>query len=203
MKRLIVGISGSSAVIYGIRLLEKLASREDIEVHLVISQAARMTIGIETDYTAEQVEGLADVVHNNKNIGATIASGSFKTLGMVVVPCSMKTLSAIANSYADNLIVRAADVVLKERRRLVIVPRETPLHVGHCELMLKVSQIGGILCPPAPAFYTKPKTIDDIIDHSVARIMDLFDIEAGREIGILKSSIKEAILDGIVKNNKN
>jgi 4-hydroxy-3-polyprenylbenzoate decarboxylase len=177
VKRLIVGISGSSAVIYGIRLLEKLASREDIEVHLVVSQAARMTIGIETDYTAEQVEGLADVVHNNKNIGATIASGSFKTLGMVVVPCSMKTLSAIANSYADNLIVRAADVVLKERRRLVIVPRETPLHVGHCELMLKVSQIGGILCPPAPAFYTKPKTIDDIIDHSVARIMDLFDID--------------------------
>ncbi len=115
MKRLIVGISGSSAVIYGIRLLEKLASREDIEVHLVISQAARMTIGIETDYTAEQVEGLADVVHNNKNIGATIASGSFKTLGMVVVPCSMKTLSAIANSYADNLIVRAADVVRSQR----------------------------------------------------------------------------------------
>ena len=194
MKRLIVGISGSSAVIYGIRLLEKLASREDIEVHLVVSQAARMTIGIETDYTAEQVEGLADVVHNNKNIGATIASGSFKTLGMVVVPCSMKTLSAIANSYADNLIVRAADVVLKERRRLVIVPRETPLHVGHCELMLKVSQIGGILCPPAPAFYTKPKTIDDIIDHSVARIMDLFDIDdadaeemEGKEIDILAS----------------
>jgi 4-hydroxy-3-polyprenylbenzoate decarboxylase len=116
-------------------------------------------------------------VHNCKNIGASIASGSFKTAGMVVVPCSMKTLSAIANSYADNLIVRAADVVLKERRRLVIVPRETPLHTGHCELMLKVSQIGAILCPPAPAFYTKPKTVDDIIDHSVARILDLFDIE--------------------------
>jgi len=177
VKRLIVGLSGSSAVIYGIRLLEKLSKREDIEVHLVISQAARMTIGIETDYSAEQVEALADVVHNPKNIGASIASGSFKTAGMVVVPCSMKTLSAIANSYADNLIVRAADVVLKERRRLVIVPRETPLHTGHCELMLKVSQIGAILCPPAPAFYTQPKTIDDIIDHSVARILDLFDIE--------------------------
>jgi 4-hydroxy-3-polyprenylbenzoate decarboxylase len=128
-------------------------------------------------YSPEQVEALADVVHNNKNIGASIASGSFKTMGMVVVPCSMKTLSAIANSYADNLIVRAADVVLKERRRLVIVPRETPLHVGHCELMLKVSQIGAILCPPAPAFYTQPKTLDDIIDHSVARIMDLFDMD--------------------------
>ena len=177
MKRLIVGMSGSSAVIYGIRLLEKLAKRDDVEVHLVISQAAKMTIAIETDYTAEQVEALADVVHNCKNIGASIASGSFKTAGMVVVPCSMKTLSAIANSYADNLIVRAADVVLKERRRLVIVPRETPLHIGHCELMLKVSQIGAILCPPAPAFYTKPKTVEDIIDHSVAKILDLFDLE--------------------------
>ena len=177
MKRLIVGMSGSSAVIYGIRLLEKLAKHDDVEVHLVISQAAKMTIGIETEYTAEQVEALADVVHNCKNIGASIASGSFKTAGMVVVPCSMKTLSAIANSYADNLIVRAADVVLKERRRLVIVPRETPLHIGHCELMLKVSQIGAILCPPAPAFYTKPKTVEDIIDHSVARILDLFDLE--------------------------
>ena len=177
MKRLIVGMSGSSAVIYGIRLLEKLAKREDVEVHLVISQAAKMTIGIETDYTADQVEALADEVHSCKNIGASIASGSFKTAGMVVVPCSMKTLSAIANSYADNLIVRAADVVLKERRRLVIVPRETPLHIGHCELMLKVSQMGAILCPPAPAFYTHPKTVDDIIDHSVARILDLFDIE--------------------------
>ena len=177
MKRLIVGMSGSSAVIYGIRLLEKLAKRDDVEVHLVISQAAKMTIAIETDYTAEQVEALADVVHNCKNIGASIASGSFKTAGMVVVPCSMKTLSAIANSYADNLIVRAADVVLKERRRLVIMPRETPLHIGHCELMLKVSQIGAILCPPAPAFYTKPKTVEDIINHSVARILDLFDLE--------------------------
>ena len=178
MKRLIVGISGSSAVIYGIRLLEKLASREDIEVHLVISQAARMTIGIETDYSAEQVEGLADVVHNNKNIGASIASGSFKTAGMIVVPCSMKTLSGIANSYAENLIIRAADVMLKERRQLVIVPRESPLHTGHCELMLKASQIGAIICPPAPAFYTEPKTVDDIINHSVARVLDLFDIES-------------------------
>jgi 4-hydroxy-3-polyprenylbenzoate decarboxylase len=177
VKRLIVGMSGSSAVIYGIRLLEKLAARDDVKVHLVISQAAKMTIGIETDYTAEQVEALADVVHNCKNIGASIASGSFKTAGMVVVPCSMKTLSAIANSYADNLIVRAADVVLKERRRLVIVPRETPLHIGHCELMLKASQIGAILFPPAPAFYTKPKTVEDIIDHSVARILDLFDLD--------------------------
>ena len=177
MIRLIVGLSGSSAVIYGIRLLEKLAEREDIEVHLVISQAARMNIGIETDYSVERVEALADVVHSNKNIGASIASGSFKTAGMIVVPCSIKTLSAIAHSHADNLIVRAADVVLKERRKLVIVPRESPLHTGHCELMLKASQIGAIICPPAPAFYTRPKTIDDIVNHSVARILDLFDIE--------------------------
>ena len=135
--RLIIGMSGSSGVIYGIRLLEKLAQHKDIEVHAIISQAARMNIGIETDYTAEQVEALADVVHNNKNIAASIASGSFKTAGMIILPCSIKTLSAVANSHADNLIVRAADVVLKERRKLVIVPRESPLHTGHCELMLK------------------------------------------------------------------
>ena len=175
--RLIVGLSGSSGVIYGIRLLEKLAEREDVEVHLIISQAARMNIGIETDWTAERVEALADVVHSNKNIGASIASGSFKTAGMTVVPCSIKTLSAIAHSHADNLMVRAADVVLKERRKLVIVPRETPLHTGHCELMLKASQIGAIICPPSPVFYTRPQSLDDIIDQSVARILDLFDIE--------------------------
>jgi 4-hydroxy-3-polyprenylbenzoate decarboxylase len=175
--RLIVGLSGSSGVIYGIRLLEKLAEREDVEVHLIISQAARMNIGIETDWTAERVEALADVVHSNKNIGASIASGSFRTAGMIVVPCSIKTLSAIAHSHADNLMVRAADVVLKERRKLVIVPRETPLHTGHCELMLKASQIGAIICPPSPAFYTRPQSLDDIINQSVARILDLFGIE--------------------------
>ena len=176
--RLIIGMSGSSGVIYGIRMLQVLAEKADIETHLVMSQAARMNIGIETDWTAEDVEALADVVHNNKNIGATIASGSFKTAGMVVVPCSMKTLSGIVNSYADNLLVRAADVILKERRRLVIVPRESPLHTGHCELMYKASQYGAIICPPSPAFYTEPKTVDDIINHSVARTLDLFDIES-------------------------
>ena len=175
--RLIVGISGSSGVIYGIRLLEMLSGCAAVETHLILSNAGRMNIGIETDWSAEDVEALADVVHNNKNIGASIASGSFKTAGMIVVPCSMKTLSGIANSYADNLIVRAADVILKERRKLVIVPRESPLHTGHCELMLKASQIGAILCPPSPAFYTGPQTVDDIVDHSVARILDLFDIE--------------------------
>jgi 4-hydroxy-3-polyprenylbenzoate decarboxylase len=158
-------------------MLEKLAERDDVEVHLILSSAARMNIGIETDWTVGQVEALADVCHNNKNIGASIASGSFKTAGMIIVPCSIKTLSDVAHCHADNLIARAADVVLKERRRLVIVPRETPLHTGHCELMLKASQIGAIICPPAPAFYTNPQTIDDLIDHTVGRILDLFDIE--------------------------
>jgi 4-hydroxy-3-polyprenylbenzoate decarboxylase len=142
-----------------------------------MSHAARMNIGIETNWALDDVEALADEVHNNKNIVASVASGSYKTAGMIVVPCSMKTLSGIANSYADNLIVRAADVVLKERRKLVIVPRESPLHTGHCELMLKASQIGAIICPPSPAFYTEPKTVDDIINHTVARVLDLFDIE--------------------------
>jgi 4-hydroxy-3-polyprenylbenzoate decarboxylase len=159
-------------------MLEVLAQNPMVETHLILSQAAKMNIGIETEWSVADVEALADEVHNNKNIGASIASGSFKTAGMIVVPCSMKTLSGIANSYAENLIIRAADVMLKERRQLVIVPRESPLHTGHCELMLKASQIGAIICPPAPAFYTEPKTVDDIINHSVARVLDLFDIES-------------------------
>lgn len=177
--RLIIGMSGSSGVIYGIRMLQILSERSDIETHLVMSKAARMNVGIETTWLPEDVEALADVVHNNKNIGASIASGSFKTAGMIVLPCSMKTLSGIVHSYADNLLVRASDVVLKERRQLVIMPRESPLHIGHCELIYKASQMGAIICPPAPAFYTAPETIDDIIDHTVARILDLFDIESG------------------------
>ena len=177
MKRIVVGMSGSSGVIYGIRMLEVLAQNPMVETHLILSQAAKMNIGIETEWSVADVEALADEVHNNKNIGASIASGSFKTAGMIVVPCSMKTLSGIANSYAANLIIRAADVMLKERRQLVIVPRESPLHTGHCELMLKASQYGAIICPPSPAFYSEPKTVDDIINHSVARVLDLFDIE--------------------------
>jgi len=178
MKRLVIGMSGSSGVIYGIRMLEVLAKDPEVETHLILSQAAKMNIGIETEWSVADVEALADEVHNNKNIGASIASGSYKTAGMIVVPCSMKTLSGIANSYAENLIIRAADVMLKERRQLVIVPRESPLHTGHCELMLKASQIGAVICPPSPAFYTSPKTVDDIINHSVARVLDLFDIES-------------------------
>ena len=178
MKRLVIGMSGSSGVIYGVRMLEVLAKDPEVETHLILSQAAKMNIGIETEWSVADVEALADEVHNNKNIGASIASGSYKTAGMIVVPCSMKTLSGIANSYAENLIIRAADVMLKERRQLVIVPRESPLHTGHCELMLKASQIGAVICPPSPAFYTSPKTVDDIINHSVARVLDLFDIES-------------------------
>ena len=178
MKRIVVGMSGSSGVIYGIRILEILKENPEVQTHLILSQAAKMNIGIETDWAVQDVEQLADEVHNIKNISASIASGSFHTDGMIVVPCSMKTLSGIANSYAENLIIRAADVMLKERRRLVIVPRESPLHTGHCELMLKASKIGAIICPPAPAFYTDPKTVDDIINHSVARVLDLFDIES-------------------------
>ena len=178
--RLIIGISGSSGVIYGIRLLEMLKEIEGIETHLVMSSYARLNISIETDYSAQYVEELADFVHNNKNQAANISSGSFKVDGMIVAPCSMKTLSAIVNSYADSLIVRAADVTLKERRKLVLMPREVPLHTGHCKLLYEASQLGAIIAPPMPAFYNKPQTIDDIINHSVSRVLDLFDIDTGK-----------------------
>ncbi|PCH62607.1 MAG: 3-octaprenyl-4-hydroxybenzoate carboxy-lyase [SAR86 cluster bacterium] len=177
--RLIIGLSGASGLIYGIRLLEVLQAQADVETHLVMSDSAKLNIAIETDYSTKQVSDLADHVYSNKDIGASIASGSFKTDGMVIAPCSMKSLSAITNSYADSLLVRAADVVLKERRRLVLVPRETPLHLGHCELLYKVSQIGAIIAPPVPAMYIKPQTIDDLINHHVGRILDLFDLDAG------------------------
>ncbi|MFK7864313.1 MAG: UbiX family flavin prenyltransferase [Pseudohongiellaceae bacterium] len=177
--QLIIGMSGASGVIYGIRLLEVLQGVADVETHLVMSDSAKLNIGIETDWNANDVKALADHVHSNKDIAANIASGSFQTAGMIVAPCAIKTLSAIANSYADSLIVRAADVVLKERRKLVLVPRETPLHTGHCELLLKASQIGAIISPPMPALYTKPQTIDDLINHHVGRLLDLFDLDAG------------------------
>ena len=177
--RLVIGISGSSGVIYGIRLLEMLKEIEGVETHLVMSSYARLNISIETEHSLKYVEDLADVVHNNKNQAANISSGSFKVDGMIVAPCSMKTLSAIVNSYADSLIVRAADVTLKERRKLVLMPREVPLHTGHCKLMYEASQLGAIIAPPMPAFYNKPQTVDDIINHSVSRVLDLFDIDTG------------------------
>jgi 4-hydroxy-3-polyprenylbenzoate decarboxylase len=178
MKRLIVGISGASGVIYGIRMLEVLKSTDGIETHLVTSRYARLNIEIETSYTLQEVEALADVVHNVRNQAASISSGSFKTDGMVIAPCSMKTLSAIAHSSSDNLIVRAADVVLKEQRRLVLMPREAPLHVGHCKLLYEAAQLGAVIAPPMPAFYSQPQTIDELINHSIGRVLDLFDIDA-------------------------
>ena len=177
--RLIVGMSGASGVIYGIRLLEVLQRLPDVETYLVMSDSAKMNIAIETEWSANDVKALADQVYSNNDIAAKIASGSFKTEGMIIAPCAMKTLSAVANSYADCLIVRAADVTLKERRRLVLVPRETPLHTGHCELLLKASQNGAIIAPPMPAHYIIPKTIDDLVDHQVGRILDLFDLDRG------------------------
>lgn len=178
-KRLILGISGASGLPYGVRMLEVLGGLPDYEIHLVMSSAAKLNIGIETDRALPDLERLADVVHNIKDIAASISSGSFKTEGMIIAPCSMRTLSGIVNSYADNLLLRAADVVLKERRRLVILPRETPLHSGHCRLMYEASMMGVIVFPPVPAFYNRPKTIDDILNASVGRALDLFGIETG------------------------
>lgn len=176
-KRLVVGVSGASGVIYGIRLLEVLRDVESVETHLVLSHSAGVTMGLESGHTPEQVTALADVAYGFKNIAAAISSGSFRTEGMVVIPCSMKTLAGIAHSFSDNLLLRAADVVLKDRRRLVIVPRETPLHLGHLRLMAQVTEMGGIIAPPMPAFYHQPKTIEDVIDQTVNRVLDLMGIE--------------------------
>lgn len=191
--RLIVGLSGSSGLPYGIRLLEVLRKLGTHEVHLILTEAAKLNISIETDRRTKDVEALADVVHHVMNISASIASGSFPTAGMIVAPCSMRTLSAIANSFADNLLVRAADVVLKERRRLVVMPREAPLHVGHCKLLYEVSQLGAIVFPPMPTFYGRPQTLEDMVDTTVGRVLDLFGIDAGlvkRWAGVERKSAK-------------
>jgi 4-hydroxy-3-polyprenylbenzoate decarboxylase len=169
--RLIVGISGASGVIYGIRLLEALAQDQSIESHLILSPAAKATITQETTRKIKDVEALADVVHTPGNIGASIASGSFETLGMIVAPCSVKTLSAIAHSYAADLMARAADVQLKEGRPVLLLFRETPLHVGHIRLMLQAAENGAILMPPVPAFYGSPQTIDDLVNSTVGRAL--------------------------------
>lgn len=177
-KRIIVGISGASGVIYGIRLLEILNKRDDIEVHLVISNSTYKTIALETNYDVNDIIALADFFYDINDIAAKISSGSFKTDGMVIVPCSIKTLSGIAHSYSDNLLIRAADVVLKERRRLVLCVRETPLHLGHIQLMQSACQIGATIMPLVPAFYHSPKTVDDIINQSLSRVLDQFSISA-------------------------
>lgn len=175
--RIVIGISGATGVIYGVRMLKALKAC-GAEVHLVYSQSALKNLAIETDYTAATLDSMATVVYDIDDVGASIASGSFKTDGMVVIPCSIKTLSSIANSFNYNLLIRAADVTLKERRRLVLVVRETPLHEGHLELMLKVTRIGGVIMPPAPAFYHMPKTIEDIIDQTVGKALDMFGVDA-------------------------
>jgi len=175
-RRLIVGISGASGIVYGVRILQAL-QHSDIETHLVMSDSARLTLTAETDYTHKEVEAMAFEVHNAKNIGATISSGSFKTMGMVVAPCSIRSLSEIAYGMTTSLLSRAADVVLKERRRLVLMVRETPLHAGHLKAMTQACENGAILMPPVPALYARPQTLDDMVNHTVGRCLDLFDIE--------------------------
>jgi 4-hydroxy-3-polyprenylbenzoate decarboxylase len=175
--RLVIGMSGASGSIYGIRLLQILAKISEVETHLIMSAPAKQTALHETGFNIREIEKLADYAYDYKDIGATIASGSFKTLGMVVAPCSIKTLSSIANSYSDNLLSRAADVTLKEGRPLVLVLRETPLHKGHLRLMLNAAEAGAIIFPPVPAFYIHPKTLDDIVNHAIGRILDRLNID--------------------------
>jgi polyprenyl P-hydroxybenzoate/phenylacrylic acid decarboxylase-like protein len=174
--RLIVAITGASGAVYGVRLLQALRASGACESHLVMSSSGVMTAQQELDMRRSDIEALADVVHNVKDIGATIASGSFQSSGMVVAPCSMKTLASIAHGLADNLVSRAADVILKERRRLVLVARETPLNLAHLRNMTSVTEMGGIIFPPVPAFYTRPASLDELVDHTVGRLLDLFDL---------------------------
>lgn len=181
-RRLVVGISGASGVIYGIRLLEVVQKVADIETHLVMSTAAAQTIGLETDYSATSVEALADVSYRFRDIAAAISSGSFVTMGMIVIPCSMKTLAGIALSYSDNLLLRAADVALKDRRPLILVPRETPFHLGHLRLLTQVTEMGAIVAPPMPAFYHRPQSVDDIINQTVNRLLDLLGVTLPQDL---------------------
>ncbi|MCH8266959.1 MAG: UbiX family flavin prenyltransferase [Acidobacteria bacterium] len=176
-KKLIVGISGATGAIYGVRLLQILKTTPEVETHLVLSKAAERTIPFETPLTVKEVQALADVTYNVQDIGATISSGSFPVEGMIVAPCSMKTLAAVATSYTTDLLSRSADVTLKEGRRLVLMVRETPLHLGHLRMMVQAAEIGATILPPLPAFYNFPKTLDDIINHTVGRTLDLFHLD--------------------------
>lgn len=181
-QRLVVGISGASGIIHGVRLLEllqDLPKESRPETHLIMSHAAEITLAHETNLKVSDVHGRADVVHANKDIGASIASGSFRTLGMIIAPCSVKTMSEVASGVTDTLLSRAADVVLKERRRLVCMIRETPLHSGHLRTMLALSDMGAIIAPPLPAFYANPKSLEEMIDHTLGRVLDLFDLDVG------------------------
>ncbi|HCW7015962.1 TPA: UbiX family flavin prenyltransferase [Citrobacter farmeri] len=182
MKRLIVGISGASGAIYGVRLLQVLRDVPDVETHLIMSQAARQTLSLETDLSLRDVQALASVTHDARDIAASISSGSFPTAGMVILPCSIKTLSGIVHSYTDGLLTRAADVVLKERRPLVLCVRETPLHLGHLRLMTQAAEIGAVIMPPVPAFYHRPQTLDDVINQTVNRVLDQFDVALPQDL---------------------
>jgi len=177
-RRLVVGISGASGVIYGVRLLE-LLRETDVETHLVMSKSAELTLAYETDYKPKDVKAMASVNHPATDIGAAISSGSFPTMGMVIAPCSIRTMSEIATGVTSSLLSRAADVALKEKRRLVLALRETPLHGGHLRTMTTLADIGAVVAPIVPAFYTKPKSVDDIINHTVGRLLDFFGIETG------------------------
>lgn len=176
-RRVVVGITGASGSIYGVRLLEQLRKNPSHEVHLVLSAAGKRTLVAETDHTPRDVEGLAHFVYDDRDVGASLASGSFRTVGMIVAPCSIKTLAALASSHADTLIARAGDVTLKEGRPLLALVRETPLHVGHLRQMVAFAEMGGIVFPPVPAFYQRPRTVDEIVHHTVARVLDRMGLE--------------------------
>lgn len=177
-KRLLVGISGASGAIYGIRLLELLKG-SGIETHLIVSRAARMTLSYETEMSVTDLEALASVVYPEQDVGAACSSGSFRTLGMIIAPCSIKTMAEIASGATSNLVSRAADVCLKERRRVVLLLRETPLHLGHIRSMAAVTEAGAIVYPPVPAFYARPTSLEEMIDHTLGRALDLFDVDLG------------------------
>ena len=182
MKRIVIGMSGATGAIYGIRLLEVLRNVPGMETHLVLTPAARRTIVLETDNSVEQVEAMAHRVHRSANIAACISSGSFRCSGMIVAPCSMKTASGIASSYSDNLLLRAADVMLKDRRPLLLLVRETPMHLGHLRLLVQIAEMGGIIMPPVPAFYHRPGTLEEVIDQTVNRALDLLDVDLDRDL---------------------
>jgi len=178
-RRIIVAITGASGVIYGVRLLQVLAETAGVETHLLLSEAAVLTLHQELDIKRKEVEALATVVHSVRDVGASIASGSFQSDGMIIAPCSMKTLASVAHGLSDNLIARAADVTLKERRRLLLMVRETPFNLAHLRNMTTVTEMGGIIFPPLPGFYQRPQTIAEMVDHTVGRVLDLFDLDAG------------------------
>jgi 4-hydroxy-3-polyprenylbenzoate decarboxylase len=176
-RRVVVGVTGASGAVYAVRLLEELRRRGDAEIHLVMSALGKRTLIEETDHEVKRLEALAHVVYDNRDVGASIASGSFRTAGMAVVPCSIKTVSALANCYSDTLIARAGDVTLKEGRPLVVVVRETPLHVGHLRQLLALAEMGAVILPPLPAFYLRPKSLAEVVDHTVSRILDRLGFE--------------------------